>query len=120
MIFPQYGSLPYLPSSTRPPYPVSEPSDVSGQLDEDTVQHFTARELLDLEVKVAELIEADPSVGKTPIVFLTAVVTREEAQSYGGVIGGRPFLAKPVSPDEVIKIIEEQLGDDPSVRNGSK
>ena len=58
--------------------------------------------------EVAAQIEADPELYNTPIVFLTALVTRAEAKS-GLNIQGYPFLAKPVSIPELVNAIEQQL-----------
>jgi CheY-like chemotaxis protein len=58
--------------------------------------------------EVAARIEADPELQNTPIIFLTALVTRAEAKS-GLNIQGHPFLAKPVSIPELIDAIEEHL-----------
>jgi CheY-like chemotaxis protein len=58
--------------------------------------------------EVAARIEADPELQNTPIIFLTALVTRVEAKS-GLNIQGHPFLAKPVSIPELIDAIEEHL-----------
>ena len=58
--------------------------------------------------EVAARVEADPELQNTPIVFLTALVTRAEAKS-GLNIQGHPFLAKPVSIPELINAIEQQL-----------
>src|SRR6266550_8713791 len=58
--------------------------------------------------EVAVRIEADPELHNTPIVFLTALVTRAEANS-GLNIQGHPFLAKPVSIPELINAIEQHL-----------
>jgi Response regulator containing CheY-like receiver, AAA-type ATPase, and DNA-binding domains len=58
--------------------------------------------------EVAARIEADPELQNTPIVFLTALVTRAEAKS-GLNIQGHPFLAKPVSIPELIDAIERHL-----------
>ena len=58
--------------------------------------------------EVAARIEADPELHNTPIVFLTALVTRAEARS-GLNIQGHPFLAKPVSIPELINAIEQHL-----------
>ena len=58
--------------------------------------------------EVALRIEADPALKNTPIIFLTALVTRAEAKS-GLNIQGHSFLAKPVSIPELIKAIEEHL-----------
>ena len=58
--------------------------------------------------EIAAQVEADPELHNTPIVFLTALVTRAEAKS-GLKIQGHPFLAKPVSIPELINTIEEHL-----------
>ena len=58
--------------------------------------------------EVAARIEADPELKNTPIVFLTALVTRVEAKS-GLNIQGHSFLAKPVSIPDLINAIEEHL-----------
>jgi CheY-like chemotaxis protein len=58
--------------------------------------------------EVAARVEADPELQNTPIVFLTALVTRAEAKS-GLHIQGHPFLAKPVSIPELINAIEQHL-----------
>jgi CheY-like chemotaxis protein len=58
--------------------------------------------------EVAARIQADPELHNTPIIFLTALVTRAEAKS-GLNIQGHPFLAKPVSIPELINAIEEHL-----------
>jgi len=57
--------------------------------------------------EVARYIRSDSQLKNTPIVFLTATVTREETGSRGGVIGGETFLAKPVTVEELVKCIEE-------------
>jgi len=58
--------------------------------------------------EVAARIQSDPELQNTPIIFLTALVTRAEAKS-GLNIQGHPFLAKPVSIPELINAIEEHL-----------
>jgi two-component system sensor histidine kinase/response regulator len=58
--------------------------------------------------EVAARIEADPELENTPIIFLTALVTRAEAKS-GLNIQGHSFLAKPVSIPELIDAIQEHL-----------
>ena len=58
--------------------------------------------------EVAAQVEADPELHNTPIVFLTALVTRAEAKS-GLRIQGHPFLAKPVSIPELINAIEQHF-----------
>src|SRR5205814_5223916 len=58
--------------------------------------------------EVAARIEADPELHNTPIVFLTALVTRAEAKT-GIQIQGHPFVAKPISIPELINTIEKHL-----------
>jgi CheY-like chemotaxis protein len=59
--------------------------------------------------EVAAQIQADPKFKDTPIVFLTAGVSKETTRAKP-VIGGRTFLAKPVTVEEVIRCIEKLLG----------
>ena len=58
--------------------------------------------------EVAARIEADPALQNTPIIFLTALVTRAEAKS-GRNIQGHSFLAKPIIIPELINAIEHHL-----------
>jgi len=58
--------------------------------------------------EIAAQIQADPELQRTPIIFLTALVTKAEAKA-GLHIQGYPFLAKPISIPELIKGIEESL-----------
>ena len=56
---------------------------------------------------VAATFQADVELKDIPIVFLSAAVRKERVAEHGGVISGRPFLAKPVDIDEVIACIEQ-------------
>jgi CheY-like chemotaxis protein len=58
---------------------------------------------------VAAEIEADPGMQRTPIIFLTALVTKAEAAKPDFHIQGHPVVAKPVNISELIKRIEENL-----------
>jgi len=58
--------------------------------------------------EVAAQIEGDPDLQRTPIIFLTALVTKAEANA-GLRIQGLRFLAKPVNIPELITAIEENL-----------
>src|ERR1700692_2461107 len=58
--------------------------------------------------EVAARIESDPTLHRTPVVFLTALVTKAAARS-GLQIHGHPFLAKPISIPELIAAIERFL-----------
>ena len=58
--------------------------------------------LLDIMMKdmsgdgLADKIKNDPVLRKTPIVCLTGIVTKEEVEANGGIIGGYPYIAKPI------------------------
>lgn len=58
--------------------------------------------------EIAAQIEADPELQTTPIIFLTALVTKAEAEA-GLHIQGHPFLAKPINIPDLIKGIEGSL-----------
>jgi CheY-like chemotaxis protein len=57
---------------------------------------------------IAAQMEADPELRKTPVLFLTALVTKSEAKA-GLRIQGHQILAKPISIPELITGIEENL-----------
>ncbi len=59
--------------------------------------------------QVAAILLGDESTRSIPIVFLTALVQKEEILKRGGRIGDRNFIAKPVTPEELIEQIELYL-----------
>ena len=58
--------------------------------------------------EVAARIESDPALHRTPVVFLTALVTKAEA-GQRLQIHGHPFLAKPISVPDLVAGIERNL-----------
>jgi CheY-like chemotaxis protein len=58
--------------------------------------------------EVAARIQSDPLLQRTPIIFVTGLVTKAETRS-GLRIQGHPFLAKPITFPELISGIEENL-----------
>ncbi len=60
---------------------------------------------------VARQIKEDAALKNIPIVFLTAIISAEETDSHGGMIGGNPFLAKPVSAERLVEYIEKTLAE---------
>jgi CheY-like chemotaxis protein len=58
--------------------------------------------------EIAEQIQADPQLQRTPVIFLTALVTKAEVRS-GVRIQRYPFIAKPISIRELVDAIEEHL-----------
>lgn len=57
---------------------------------------------------VAAQLRREPILRNVPIVFLTAIVSEKESIP-GGLIGGFPFLSKPVSADKLMECIEENV-----------
>src|SRR5437870_6210970 len=46
--------------------------------------------------ELAARFQASTKLKTVPTVFVTSAVTREEVKAGGGLVGGLPFLAKPV------------------------
>ena len=62
---------------------------------------------------VAAQLQSDRRLKRVPIVFLTAAVKKEEVEARQGLIGGLPFIAKPVNVKDVISSIEKNLAAQP-------
>ncbi len=60
--------------------------------------------------EVAFRIQADKSVSRTPILFLTSLVSDEEVGSSGLLSSGHRFLPKPVNFPSLLEHIETILG----------
>ena len=60
--------------------------------------------------QVAAKLESDQGTRDIPIVFLTAVVSKEEVEKQKGLIGGHKFIAKPVGIEDLINVIDENIG----------
>ena len=57
---------------------------------------------------VAAQIHEDSELKEVPIVFLTALVTQKES-ARRPVMGGYPFIAKPVTPELLARNIDKHL-----------
>jgi DNA-binding response OmpR family regulator len=60
--------------------------------------------------ELAARFQASTKLKTVPTVFLTAAVTKEEVKAGGGLVGGAPFLAKPVVLSEVLACLKQHLG----------
>lgn len=67
---------------------------------------------------VASELKEDKALAATPVIFLTAVVSREEAMTRSGLIGGQFFIAKPVAAKEIHQYIERYLAQHAGVSDG--
>ena len=59
--------------------------------------------------EIARRIKDDEEIKDIPIVFLTAMLTEKEVVERDSIIGGYPFIAKPVKIEELIDYIEKTL-----------
>ena len=59
--------------------------------------------------EVAEELLQDTRTKNIPIIFITALVKKEEVDKESGLMGGREFIAKPVSKEELIMRIKTTL-----------
>jgi len=60
--------------------------------------------------ELAALIKEDPRLATKPVVFMTAIVTKQETGPGVSEIGGNLFLAKPVKTEALIAAIDKLLG----------
>ena len=60
--------------------------------------------------KIAQQIRDDAELCHIKIIFLTALLTKQETGNTGKMIGGHMCLAKPVRGDDLIYCIENKLG----------
>jgi len=56
---------------------------------------------------VAAALAADPLTRGIPFIYLTALVSPEEASEMGGFIGGRRGIAKKAPLGELLRLIED-------------
>ena len=68
---------------------------------------FILDQSIEYGVNMSRLI--DEVTKDIPVAYLTAVVSREEAATCGGVIGGNLFIAKPPTLKELVGCIETNL-----------
>ncbi len=59
--------------------------------------------------ELAADFKEDPELSRIPVVFLTAIVSRNEVNPTGSLIGEHIFLAKPVKLEELLSCIDAQL-----------
>lgn len=59
--------------------------------------------------EIATLLQDDANLRNIKIVFLTAIVTRDETANGRNEIGGFHFIAKPVSTEDLLRTIDKVL-----------
>ena len=71
--------------------------------------------LLDVEMpgknggEVAREMRADPSLGQVPILFLTSLISHDEAGDREAVLGGERYLAKPMRSQVLVATVDRLL-----------
>jgi CheY-like chemotaxis protein len=95
-------------------YVVREENDAVAALSaaEEFQPHLILLDILMPDMDGAELascLRANPKLRAVPIVFLTAKLSKKEADLCGGRIGKYPFLAKPIVLPEVADCLEKLL-----------
>ena len=93
--------------------PIARDGDTALSIASETAPDLVLLDVMlpDMEGReVAARLREDPLVKTTPVVFLTAIVTREETTPAGTEIGGHTFLAKPVEAAGLIACIDGELG----------
>lgn len=59
--------------------------------------------------EIAEHLSQDPVTKEIPVVFLTALIKKEEVEMDEGKIGSHFFIAKPISSQELIAQVKNIL-----------
>jgi two-component system, OmpR family, response regulator len=59
--------------------------------------------------EIADQVIQNKDLEHIKIIFLTAIVTKNEVPDSSKTIGGRKFIAKPVKLNELLEAIEEEL-----------
>ncbi len=57
--------------------------------------------------QVLAMCREDAMLKNVPVVFLTALVTKDEVPNDGSVIAGNAFLAKPVTTEQMVACIKD-------------
>jgi CheY-like chemotaxis protein len=58
---------------------------------------------------ISAQLQADPELRAIKFVFLTALVTKDDMLRSTAQIGGHTFIAKPISADDLCRVIEDHL-----------
>ncbi|MDD2702546.1 MAG: response regulator [Candidatus Omnitrophica bacterium] len=59
--------------------------------------------------EVGEILKSDPRTKDIPVIFLTGLLTKQEEESRGNMIGGNYFVAKPYNLQALLEEIRTHL-----------
>ncbi|MDP2645584.1 MAG: response regulator [Desulfobacterales bacterium] len=60
-------------------------------------------------IEISNQLKTDNNFQEIPVVLMTAIVTQEEVDLRGGILYGRPCIAKPIVNDNLLACIENNL-----------
>ena len=60
---------------------------------------------------ILKQLESNPKTKSLPIIFLTAIASKDDTQDHGSIIGGHFVLAKPITVEELLEAIERKLAE---------
>ena len=60
---------------------------------------------------MAETLKNESSTSNIPVIFLTALVKKEEEKAQKNLIGGNYFMAKPFDPTELLIMVNKVLNE---------
>ena len=60
--------------------------------------------------EVRERLRENPETREIPVIYISAIITKEEQKSYGHLLGGETLIAKPYTIEEISKAINFALG----------
>jgi len=60
--------------------------------------------------KMAAEMQSNPALSSIPIIYMTGIVTHDEASRTENQLAGNRILAKPFTRDELVHMIEHVLG----------
>lgn len=60
--------------------------------------------------RVKAKLNENPVTRDIPVVFLTAIVTKEEVKEREGIVAGFPYIAKPYDTAELGEVIHKVIG----------
>ncbi|MES2976242.1 MAG: response regulator [Pseudomonadota bacterium] len=58
---------------------------------------------------VAASLAGDPATRSIPILYLTAILSQDEARDLGGIVGGRPGISKHAPAKELVARIRSMI-----------
>lgn len=59
--------------------------------------------------EVLELLKEDPDTKNIPVVFLTALFTKDDKKEKGNMLGGNVYLSKTFETEELLNVVKNNI-----------